>query len=222
MRRRRAILYDDDPAILNGLTQFFKELDYEVIAYREPVECAVYNESDSCEKQRPCADLMITDLEMPRMSGLEMLERQSRRGCRLNVRNKAVLSGSLDSATKAAVRNLGCAAFQKPCRLSTLAAWALECEQRMDLTQPLGVARREHREVCRCSAIFNVEGQDDWCVAEVINRSGSGLCLLAERPLAVAQILNVQTRMPLLSAHFEVRWTRPDVGGGSRAGVMCC
>lgn len=221
MRKRRVILYDDDPAILEMLTLFFQELGYEVIAYSEPVDCAVYNENERCIVERPCADIVITDFEMPRMTGLELLERQVRRGCHLDSRNKAVFSGNLDPARTEAIRKLGCAVFHKPCRMSTLAAWALECEQRMDLTQPLGVKRREQREECRFSANFNVEDQDDPYVGEVVNRSRVGLCVQASKPLAVAQVLSLRPPVPLASIRFEVRWTRPD-GGGCFAGMLSC
>lgn len=223
MRKRRAILFDDDPAILMMLTIQFEGLGYEVVTFGDSVSCPIYRESDRCVPERPCADLMITDLEMPGMSGLEMLERQSRRGCRLNVRNKAVLSGNLNAATNEAIRNLGCASFQKPCPLSTLAAWARECEQRMDLTQPLGVIRKERREAASGAAILNAEGQEaDLYLAEVVNRSVSGLCLRVDKTPTVAQILNLQTRMPLPSARLDVRWTLSNATGGCLAGALCC
>jgi CheY-like chemotaxis protein len=222
MRKRRAILYDDDAAVLRVLTLFFEARGYEVIACGAPVACPVYHGGAQCDKMSPCGDVMITDLEMPRMSGLELLELQHRQGCKLTPRNKAVLSGSLDYACGQAIRSLGCATFLKPCPLGTLAAWVDECEQRMDLSQPLGIRRRERRDACDSSgAVFRVERETDLRTAEVLNRSDSGLCVRLDRPLAVAQVVSLQSRLPISSERLLVRWLRSDAGGGYLAGMSC-
>jgi CheY-like chemotaxis protein len=158
---------------------------------------------------------MITDLEMPRMSGIELLQLQTRQGCRLDIRNKAVLSGNLDPAACEAIRDLGCVAFTKPCRISTLAAWVGECEQRMDLSRPLGVRRRQQRDACRSEAVFRLEREVDLFTGEVVNRSDSGLCVQLDRPLAVAEVLNLKTRLSLPSDRLLVRWMRPTTGVGA-------
>jgi hypothetical protein len=165
---------------------------------------------------------MITDLEMPGMSGLELLKLQTLRGCRLPLSNKAVLSGNLDPASCEAIHRLGCATFSKPCRFSALAPWVAECEQRMDLSHPLGIRRRERRAACCSGALFRIGRETDLCAAELVNRSDSGLCVRIDRPLAVAQVLCLQSRMPLPSDRLLVRWTRPDPGGGYLAGMSCC
>ncbi len=221
MRKRRALLFDDDPAILDLLTLFFEDRGYEVFACREPVACPVYDDGAPCDKKRPCGDLMLTDLEMPGRSGYELLELQARMGCTLTAKNKAVLSGSIDPATGEAIRNLGCATFLKPCRLSTLAAWVEGCEQRMDLSQPLGLRRREQRKACSSGAVCTIEREADLLTAELVNRSDSGLCLRLDRPLVVAQVHNVQSRLPLPSDRLLVRWLRPDAGGAYLAGLSC-
>ena len=222
MRRRRALLFDDNADVLNVLTMFFEDRGYEVLAFREPVACPVYDDGERCDKKRPCGDLMITDFEMPGMSGYELLKTQARMGCKLTPRNKAVLSGSLDPAIGDAIRRLGSATFLKPCRLGTLAAWVEECEGRMDLSQPLGLRRRERRDACRSGAMFRIEREAGLWAGEVVNRSDSGLCVRLDRPLAVAQVLSVKSGLPLPSDRLLVRWMRPDAGGAYLAGMSCC
>jgi CheY-like chemotaxis protein len=204
------------------MTLYFQQRDYEVIACREPVRCPVYDDGAPCSQSRPCGDLMITDICMPRMTGLEMLEAQKRQGCKLDIRNKAVLSGSIDQAAFEAIQRLGCASFLKPFRLAQLEKWVLECELRMDLSRPLGFRRREAREACSSRALVAVGSAGDVCTAEVVNRSGSGLCLRVDRPLAVTQVLDLRGRAADAEARFEVRWLRPEAGSGFLAGVSCC
>lgn len=221
MRRPRAILHNEHPETLNRLARCFSELGYEVVACSEPAICVIYNGGGSCDKEYPCADLMIVGLLMPRMSGLGLLERQTRHGCRLSVESKAVLCGNRDAATGRRIRNLGCASFSKPFRPSTLAAWARECERRMELKHPLALRRREQREGCSWSALIDGEAPAGSRVAKVVNRSDSGFCLRVATPLAVAQRVDLRIRAPLRPDHLLVRWTRPD-GGGCLAGLSRC
>src|SRR5574337_2215311 len=70
MRKRRAIVYDDDPSVLSFLKDFFSSIDYEVLTYQKPVVCPLSREDEGrCDKRYPCADVIITDYQMPRMSG---------------------------------------------------------------------------------------------------------------------------------------------------------
>lgn len=220
MRRRRVVLFDDDPFVLDALSLFFEGRGYDVIGCREAVSCVVYEDSPSCDRERPCADIMITDLQMPGMNGIQLFETQTRRGCPLTVKNKAVLSGSLDSAALVAIRRLGCAWFEKPFRLAQLDKWIRECEFRMDLSRPLGVLRKESRVACSdLHVTVGLEG--DEYGAEVVNRSHSGRCLRLGRELAVAQVLAVRTRPAAPTECFEVRWTKPDLTGRFLAGASC-
>jgi DNA-binding NtrC family response regulator len=111
---------------------------YEVISFSEPVLCP-YNEkiTDKCNKENKCADVFLTDFEMPQTNGLELLEKQSQIGCKLDKRNKAVISGSVDDEIKSKIRKLGYTFFDKPIELSELSNWLKECEKRIDFTQTL-------------------------------------------------------------------------------------
>ena len=140
MRKQRVIIFEDEAMILALLTSFFSKMGYEVFTYPEPVTCPLYADgADCCVKHAPCADLMITDYRMPKMNGIDLLEVQSRKGCRLDIRSKAMISGFLDEEEELQVREMGCEVFRKPFNLSELSAWVKACETRMDLSKPLGL-----------------------------------------------------------------------------------
>ena len=68
MKTKTILIADDETHILNVLTLKLKNAGYEVIIARdgeEALECA--------KAQRP--DLLITDLQMPRLTGLELCQK---------------------------------------------------------------------------------------------------------------------------------------------------
>lgn len=211
-RRPRAILYDDDPAVLDVLAAYFELRDYNVLAFREPVFCAVYRNGEGCDRERACADVMITDYQMPGMDGVSLLAAQALRGCPLTPMNKAVLSGGLDAAALEAIRRLGCASFLKPVRLAQLEEWVRECEFRTDLTRPLGALRREPRSPCAGVRVaLGPAGGEGF--AEVVNRSPSGICLRLDREPGEAEEIEMRD-LAVPPKRLLIRWTKP--GGDGR------
>jgi DNA-binding response OmpR family regulator len=139
MRKKRAIVFDDDHFILIMFKKFFSSCGYEVLTFNEPTVCPVYEkQTEQCDKEYPCADIVITDFEMPKMNGIELLMHQTNRGCRLTIKNKAVISGSLDEENRKKIEELGGAFFQKPLNFDELTNWIDACEKRIDPSQPVG------------------------------------------------------------------------------------
>jgi len=143
LRKRRVLIFDDDRNVLNLLKDFFSIRDYDVLTFDSPVTCTIYDKSlESCANAKPCADIVITDYQMPKMTGLELLLQQAQRGCKVDIRNKALMSGDLDEETQNKVKALGYAFFSKPFKFSEFVAWVEDREKHIDLSKPVGIVRK--------------------------------------------------------------------------------
>jgi len=139
MRKPRVLIFDDHAGIVRALEEFFTSRGYEVFSFTEPVGCPLYGGcEDCCNELLPCADIVITDFRMPRMTGIELLQRQAQRGCKLDIRNKAVMSASMHAEKEKAITDSGCAFLHKAALVPELLDWLSEREKHFDLSRPLG------------------------------------------------------------------------------------
>ncbi len=208
MRKRRAIVFDDDIVITGLLKKFFILRDYDVVTYNEPVICPIYLSRTECDTNGPCADIMIVDYSMPVMNGVELLKAQQTRKCGLNAKNKALISGYADVLDRSAIDELGCAFFEKPLNFNRLAAWFDECEQRIDLSHPLGLLRRENRQPSKGAIFFEAGPSAVIHTGVEVNRSPSGLCLRTAVPLWPDQFLAIHSKDHQSTRPASVRWIR--------------
>jgi CheY-like chemotaxis protein len=207
MRKPRAIIYDDDSTLLLLVKNLFTQRGYDVLAYQKPQSCPLYGEEADCENLRPCADVILSDYKMPGMTGTEMLREQSLRRCRVPAENRAIMSGYLDEKGRKSVLELGSVFFQKPFSFNDLSAWLEEREQLMDLSQPLGLVRREQR-LASCEKVTLLASSANLINGVALNVSPSGLCLKIEAPLREGETLTIRPGLPRLSRTASVRWVR--------------
>jgi DNA-binding response OmpR family regulator len=131
-RKLRAMLFEDDEILRDLVSLLLLERDFEVVAYAEPLHCPVYADAATCgcPAGATCCDLVITDVEMPRVTGLEMLTEQLARGCRVDVRYIAVMSGGWNEERLETARSLGCKTFPKPFPVREFDRWLVEVTRR--------------------------------------------------------------------------------------------
>lgn len=141
----RVIIIDDDENCRTLLAKVLERKGYEVISLTDPCACPLYMSTECrCPHEHACGDLLITDNRMPRMTGLEFVEHQSRRGCKGIVHNKMVLSGSWSEAEVERAARLGCTIMHKPYKLDQLLEWVVERQEQI----PPG------RKLIRCEAFL--------------------------------------------------------------------
>lgn len=214
LRRPRAVIIDDDIVVMALLRTYLHLRGYDVLAYREPRVCPVYDDETECSLKNPCADVMLIDFSMPRMNGVDILKAQSARKCRLASRNKALITGYSDLLSQSIIDGLGCAFFEKPFDFNLLAAWLDDCEQGIDLSQPLGVKRKEKRHPCNAPVQYKAQTGPDVLTGVVLNMSTSGICLQINKPVVREETITIYPAQTRHSRTASVKWLK-DIGNGS-------
>jgi len=126
--RIRAVVIDDDDFIRDLLYSILKERGYEVYTSSDPLICPIYLDyTCPCPGEHFCADIIITDIHMAKMTGLVFLEHQKSSGCK--VQNIAVISGSWTDEEIERAKGLDCHMFKKPFNFGEIKKWLNECEK---------------------------------------------------------------------------------------------
>jgi len=131
-KKLRIIVLEDDIAMSDLFRKVLQGYGCEVQAFPDPTACVVFNNSEcNCPMDKPCADVLITDMMMPNMSGIELLRLQRKRGCKALDANKALMSAITTPYQQEAVKELGCHFFRKPFKLAEIKQWINECAERI-------------------------------------------------------------------------------------------
>jgi CheY-like chemotaxis protein len=125
--RRRAVVFDDEPLMRQLLWAVFDRRGYEVFTFPDPGVCPLHvTERCPCPEDTLCADIVISDLQMPNVNGLDFLEALMGKGCRKP--QFAMTSGAWTEAEVERARQLGCKVFLKPFHISDIIQWLEEVE----------------------------------------------------------------------------------------------
>ncbi len=131
-KKLRVIVLEDDIAMSDLFRKVLQGFGCEVQAFPDPTACAVFgNPECDCLMDEPCADVLITDMMMPNMGGIELFRLQRKRGCKALDANKALMSAVTTTQQQAAVKELGCHFFRKPFKFIEIKQWLNECAERI-------------------------------------------------------------------------------------------
>ncbi len=131
LEKLRAIVLDDNYVLRTLIDDILKNRGYEVHGSSEPFFCPVYLDSKCpCPVETYCSDIIITDINMPNMTGLEFIEHLKRNGCK--IQNVAVMSGRWTDKELEHAKRLGCHTFEKPFNLEEFEKWLDDCEKKLD------------------------------------------------------------------------------------------
>ena len=134
--RFRALIFDHDKMARKMLWTVLDRRGYEVIAFPDPAACPLHRiPGCPCPAGQTCADVIISDLEMPGVRGVKFIARQMAKGCRC--KHIALTCAKWADADRARARDLGCKLFAKPLHLSDIYRWLDEVERSTDRDRKL-------------------------------------------------------------------------------------
>jgi len=129
--KARVFVFEDNDTLRSMLCSLLESRGYEVMCFSEPGLCPMYLERGCpCPHDHACADIIITDINMPNVTGLEFLENRIQNGCKVG--NRAVMSGGWTDEELEHAERLGCRIFEKPFKFDELMKWLNECEKKID------------------------------------------------------------------------------------------
>jgi len=127
----RVLVFDDDKQVRKVISTLVKNKGYEVFDFSEPGICPILlDQNCPCPFQQACTDFIITDLNMPNITGLEFIKNQKDHECK--VINIAVLSGAWSESELKFAKELGCKTFNKPIQVQELYSWLDECKKNIN------------------------------------------------------------------------------------------
>ena len=221
MRKPRVIIFDDESMLLELMEFYFDRWGYEVFSYRVPVVCLFNGSAGSCKSLAPCADLVISDFQMPHMTGLELFQLQAQRGCRIDNKMKAIMSGRADGALLKQCKDLGYRFFEKPFYSSELYAWVSECEKNFDLSRQLAGKKPNKRYdfVQDIEYCLNASRPHEKYIGFTVNKSTDGLGLRVFNPLYVGQEITILNGLEASKLNGTVIWCNQVGESAYRAGL---
>lgn len=131
MRKVRTIVLEDNWFNQGILKYLLTARNHEVITYDNPSICPLQlNPECRCSDNERCTDIIISDLNMPVMNGLEYIRNQRYKGCKC--RSVALVSSELNPKVRKEAEALSCKVFSKPYDVSDIFNWLDDVENTMD------------------------------------------------------------------------------------------
>jgi DNA-binding response OmpR family regulator len=118
----RALLFDDDASIRELLQVVLERRGYEVLTYTEPGLCPLNDAAECpCPSGTLCADVIISDLNMPHRTGLDFVQDLLQKKCRRPF--IALMSGDWTDNQIDHAADLACKVFHKPFKVAEIVNW---------------------------------------------------------------------------------------------------
>ena len=132
----RVLIFDDEDMIRALFKIALKDKGYEIFDSATPASCPVYqNPECDCPLNEMCADIIISDIRMPEVNGLQFVKEQKKKGCK--VTNIVLISAFVDKAIEKEATDMGCKILRKPFHIDELLAVLEEFEKNIDPNRTL-------------------------------------------------------------------------------------
>ena len=132
----KILVFDDDESIRTLLKTTLESKGHEVTALADPTEFKFFDSSNCpCPVDHPCADILIADIVMPKIEGIDFFKKLKSSGCWPFARgNVAIISGFLTIHYMNELNNLGIHYLRKPFAMKDMFEWIEQCQARIEET----------------------------------------------------------------------------------------
>lgn len=130
----RTIIFEDDAPVRHLLKLSAEMRGHDVITFECPTFCAL-SKKDKCTHEGACSDIIISDHQMPGMTGLEFFRVLKEKDCRIP--NKALVTAACQENLKIEAQELGCRVIPKPFQIREINSWLEESELKISRDREL-------------------------------------------------------------------------------------
>lgn len=133
----RIIFLGAEEEVGNLYSLFLRSKGYEVHHFPSSTCALLAQRLCMCPRDHLCADIIIAELDLDCMSGIDLFRHQNEKGCRALPRNKAIISSKFTNRQEYEAKTLGCKILCKPFRLLDIVGWIQECEKNIPADRKL-------------------------------------------------------------------------------------
>jgi CheY-like chemotaxis protein len=132
----RIVLLDDNDVLRSILSEVLAGRGHEVLAFSNPAICPMQLTPECrCKANQTCTDIILSDLEMPKMTGLGFIENQKKKNCKCQ--HVVLMSGNWTEHDLQRAHELGCKTLAKPFSLDEFLEWLDEVKRGIESTREL-------------------------------------------------------------------------------------
>jgi DNA-binding response OmpR family regulator len=132
----RVLIFDENDALSVTLKKILVERGYEVFTFPDRGVCPLFHSVDHIAiSDSICSDIIISDLYLPNIDGLELIRDRIDNGCKVKCR--ALMSTTWSEADWQYAHKLGCKLFRKPFNLKEILEWLDGCAKKIDADRKL-------------------------------------------------------------------------------------
>jgi DNA-binding response OmpR family regulator len=132
----RVLIFEDNDILRSTLKYILNERGYEVFTFADPKMCQIFESVDRyCPADHACADIIISDVNMPTGNGLEFIKELHQKGCK--VKYQALMSADWTDSDLRYAHELGCHIFHKPFNIKEMLKWLDDCAEKINSERKL-------------------------------------------------------------------------------------
>ncbi len=126
----RALIFEDNDTLRSTLKCIFEEFGYGVFTFSDSGLCPVYDSvNHKCPLDHACADIIISDVDMPTKTGLELIKDRKKKGCKIN--HRALMSGGWTDSNLKYAQELDCRLLHKSFNFEEILQWLDDCRKQI-------------------------------------------------------------------------------------------